>query len=548
MKNTPTLSIHYFFKISLSSLALSSIFLLNSINLCYGQENNNIPESEENTQNLIEIESIKLVGSTVFLEEDFTPIIEPLLGKSITRKELQEVVEQINKLYLDNNYVTSDAVLVEETLTTGNIQIAIIEGSIEKVIIEGNKRINSSYISKRIARGATTPFNPSKLEDQLKLLRLNPLFENVSATLRKGNSLNQSILVVKVEEANAFTGKVEMNNYSPPSVGSEKFEIDLNYGNLTGNGDKISLNYDHTFAGGSDNIQFGYNLPVNSLDGSVNFGFNYNNNEVIQEPFDELNITGESIKLELNYRQPLFKNPREELALSLGFAYEDGQTFLLDQPTGFGFGPDEEGVSRTSIINFAQEYLSRNESGVWSLRSQFNFGISIFDTTTNQAPIPDGQFFSWLGQIQRVQVLSPNNFLIIQGNFQLTPDSLLPAQQFIIGGGQSLRGYRQNYLAGDNGVRFSIEDRIIVKRDENGVAKIQLAPFFDFGTVWNSDNNPNIIAQRKTAIASLGLGLLWQPVKNLKMRFDYGIPLIEIDDEGNNAQDKGFYFSVGYGW
>lgn len=548
MRNNYNISRYCILRKTLYYIALSSVFLLNFVNLCYAQENNNFSEREENNQQLIIIKSIKVIGSTVFVESDFLRLIKPLLDKTVTRDQLQKVVEQINKLYLDNNYVTSDAVLVEDTLTTGNIQIAIIEGGIEEIIIEGNKKINSSYIRNRIARGATTPFNPSKLEDQLKLLRLNPLFKNVSATLKKGNSLNQSILVVKVEEANPFTGKVEINNYSPPSVGSEKFEIDLNYGNLTGNGDKIYLNYDHTFAGGSDNIQFGYNLPVNSLDGSVSFGFNYNSNEVIQEPFDQLNITGESIKLELNYRQPLFKNPREELALSVSFAYEDGQTFLLDQPTGFGFGPNEEGVSRTSVINFAQDYLSRNQSGVWSLRSQFNFGIGIFDATTNAAPIPDGLFFSWLGQIQRVQVLSPNNFLIIQGNFQLTPDSLLPAQQFIIGGGQSLRGYRQNYLAGDNGVRLSIEDRIIVKRDENGLVKIQLAPFFDFGTVWNSDNNPNIISQEKTAIASLGLGLLWQPVKNFKMRFDYGIPLIEINDEGNNAQDKGFYFSAGYEW
>jgi hemolysin activation/secretion protein len=68
-----------------------------------------------------------------------------------------------------------------------------------------------------------------------------------------------------------------------------------------------------------------------------------------------------------------------------------------------------------------------------------------------------------------VQRLSDNNLLIAQLEAQLTPNGLLPSQQFVIGGGQSLRGYRQNARAGDNGVKFSLEDRIALDKDESGV-------------------------------------------------------------------------------
>ena len=61
----------------------------------------------------------------------------------------------------------------------------------------------------------------------------------------------------------------------------------------------------------------------------------------------------------------------------------------------------------------------------------------------------------------------------------------------MIGGGQSVRGYRQNVRAGDNGFRFSIEDRIILVRDEGGEPVFILAPFFDMGSVWNVGDNPN---------------------------------------------------------
>lgn len=90
-------------------------------------------------------------------------------------------------------------------------------------------------------------------------------------------------------------------------------------------------------------------------------------------------------------------------------------------------------------------------------QSQFNLGVGVLDATLNPEPVPDSRFFSWLAQVQRVQRLGKDNLLIMQGDLQLTPDSLLSFHQFLIGGGQSVRGYAQSSRSGDNGVRLSLE-------------------------------------------------------------------------------------------
>jgi hemolysin activation/secretion protein len=141
--------------------------------------------------------------------------------------------------------------------------------------------------------------------------------------------------------------------------------------------------------------------------------------------------------------------------------------------------------------------------------------------------------------------LDKNNFLIIQADAQLTPNSLLPSEQFVIGGAQSVRGYRQNARSGDSGVRFSVEDRITLVRNSQEEAVFLVAPFFDMGYVWNNSNQFTF-QESQRFIAGLGLGFIWQPISGMTVRLDYAPPLIYLDNRGNNIQDNGFYFSVNY--
>ncbi len=497
---------------------------------------------------LITVERIEFKGNTVFSENEINTIIKPVEGKTVQIEEIRKISDTLSQLYLDRGYITSRAILNEASLSSGVVEIEAIEGSLEKIEVEGAKRINPNYVRSRIQLGASTPLNTGSLEDQLRLLRAEPIFENVEASLKAGSGIGKSILVVRINEARRLEGNVGVDNYSPPSVGSERLVGNIIYRNLTGQGDTFNVSYNRTTAGGAETWDLNYQIPVNAKNGTIQLRTSWNRNQVIQEPFRTLDISGKSELYEITYRQPFLRTPSEELALSLGFTFQDGQTFTFAGPTPFGFGPDENGVSRTSVIKFGQEYTKRDVTGAWALRSLFSFGTGFFDATENAsrgADIPDGEFISWLAQIQRVQVINPDNFLIVQADLQLAFDGLLPSQQFVVGGGQSVRGYRQNVRAGDNGLRFSVEDRITLERDEAGTATFQIAPFFDLGYVWNVSDNPNFLQDQKF-IAGLGLGILWQPLPRLNIRLDYGLPLVNLDDRGKNTQDEGFYFNVNY--
>ncbi|MEB3831260.1 ShlB/FhaC/HecB family hemolysin secretion/activation protein [Phormidium sp. CCY1219] len=499
---------------------------------------------EETPSPQIPVREIRVSGSTVLTEEQIEAITAPIEGTSVTLEELRRIADRITQEYLDRGYITSRAVLVDQVVENGIVEIRVIEGSLQEIEVQGNNRVRDSYIRSRIELGAGSPLNTANLEDRLRLLRLNPLFENIEASLRAGEEIGASILTVRVQEANPFGLSVGADNLSPPSVGSERLGGVMSYRNITGFGDEISAAY-YWGVGDSQVWDFSYRIPINAMNGTLGIRVAPNSNGIIQPEFRELNIEGESELYEVSFRQPLVRSPRQEFALSLGFTHQESQTFVDEEPFGFGSGPDEDGIGSTSTIKFGVDYLRRDVRGAWSLRSLFNLGTGFLDATVNPDPIPDGRFFSWIAQVQRVQRIGNSQLLIVQGDLQLSTNSLLSSQQFVIGGGASLRGYRQNVRSGDNGFRVSVEDRIILMRDASGTPIFQLAPFVDVGAVWNHPDNPNELPD-ETFLAGVGMGILWQLFPGLNLRLDYGRPIFEIDDKGDNAQDEGFYFTVNY--
>ncbi|MGR3275083.1 ShlB/FhaC/HecB family hemolysin secretion/activation protein [Acaryochloris marina NIES-2412] len=497
----------------------------------------------------IEVTRIDVVGSTVLAESEINPIIQPLEGKTVTLADLNTAAQDITKLYLAKGYLTSRAIVSPQTITDGVVQIQIVEGSLESIDIEGNNRLNTGYIRSRIEQGVDEPLNTNDLEDQLQLLKADPLLDNIDATLQAGQGKGKSQLKLEVDEVSSLILGANVDNYTTPSTGLVRAGVTVGNRNLTGNGDSLLASYNRSVTGGLNTIDASYTIPVNAKNGTVQLRTIIQRNEITEGRFNVLDIDSDSERYSLSFRQPLIRNPREEFALSLGFSHQRNRGFITTDafPIDNVFRPtipgaDANGITRTSIIQFGQDYTHRDSSGVWALRSQFNLGVDI-GATSNPDPIPDGEFFSWLAQAQRVQRLGKNNLLIMQADLQLTPDSLLSSEQFTVGGAQSVRGYRQNALSGDNGFRFSLENRIALAKNEEGSPVFQVAPFVDLGVVFNS-NNPNPVGD-DNFIIGLGLGLLWEPVPEINIRLDYAPPIIDLN-RGNDIQDHGFYFSINY--
>ncbi|MBW4604160.1 MAG: ShlB/FhaC/HecB family hemolysin secretion/activation protein [Calothrix sp. FI2-JRJ7] len=510
----------------------------------------NTPTAPEQNQpgdipQTIKVTKFNVSGSTVFSAKDFDKITEKYRNRPITIAELFQVRSEITKYYVDRGYITSGAYIPPQKLKDGVVEIRVIEGSLEEIKVNGTRRLNAGYVRSRLEIATRKPLNRERLLEALQVLQLNPLIQNLSAELAAGTRPGVSTLAVEVREAKTFDAQFSIDNGRSPSVGSFRRSVQLSEANLLGWGDSLSSSYTNT--DGSNSFDFNYTVPINPRNGTFAFSYGTSDNNVIERPFNILDIESYSKYYEVTLRQPIIQKPNRELAVGLALTRRESQASLLnDDPNGPipfpAVGADSNGRTSVTALRFIQEWTQRDSQQVFAARSQFSIGLDALNSTTN-ADSPDSRFYAWRGQAQWVRLLAPDTLLLLRGDLQFADRPLVALEQFGLGGQQSVRGYRQDALLTDNGFFASAEVRLPIWRQRQSQSVLQVVPFIDVGTSWNKGDTPN---PETSTLVSTGLGLRLQLGSRLNAQIDWGIPLVSIDSRKNTWQENGIYFSVIY--
>ncbi|BAZ06820.1 ShlB/FhaC/HecB family hemolysin secretion/activation protein [Calothrix sp. NIES-3974] len=476
-------------------------------------------------------------GSTIYKPEKFAEILEKYTNRELSFVELLEARSQITKLYVDNGYVTTGAIIPPQEIKDGIVKIQVIEGELEAIKVSGVSRLNPNYIRSRLQYSIRKPVNVPQVLEALRTLQLDPLIENLSAELGAGVRPGTNVLEVRIQEADSFRTEIVLDNGRSPSVGTFRRRVQISEGNLLGWGDGLSVGYTNT--DGSNAFDASYSLPINPRNGTINFSYSVTANNVIEAPFNDLDIVSNSRTYELTYRQPLYQRPSGEFTIGFTASRRESETSLLDTPFPLSPGADDQGRVRVSALRFFQEWSQRDTTQVFAARSQFSIGVGAFDATINDNA-PDSRFYLWRGQAQWVRLLAPDTLLLIRGDAQIADRPLLSSEQFGLGGLGSVRGYRQDFLLTDNGAIFTTEVRLPVWKQRQNL--LHIIPFIDIGTAWNKSGNEARLDNN--TLASIGLGLQLNLGERFNARLDYGIPLISVDSRKNSWQENGIYFTI----
>jgi hemolysin activation/secretion protein len=129
---------------------------------------------------------------------------------------------------------------------------------------------------------------------------------------------------------------------------------------------------------------------------------------------------------------------------------------------------------------------------------------------------------------------------LFRTDLQLSNGPLFPMERMAIGGYASVRGYRENQEVRDQGVVSSVEVRIPILDDPEGVGLFQLAPFVDVGHVWD---HRDAVDEGEKTLASTGVGLRWTYTRWLSAQIYWGAQLDHVSTSGD-LQDDGVHFQI----
>ncbi len=485
------------------------------------------------------VRKIRITGNTVIPDAELEKIAAPFENRELGNIELEELRQQLTARYIKAGYINSGAVLPDQKVSEGVIEIRIVEGKLTRTEIEGTEHFDKAYFSDRIALHAGPPLNLPELEQELQILLRDPLVKSMNAQLVPGERPGEAVLKAKVEEAPRYNLGLVLDNKLSPSLGDVKGTLLGSINNLIGRGDVLEGEF-----GYAEGIPYDFNLryrtPINVHDTAIGVHYATTKAEVVESPFNVLDIKSRLESIGAQVSHPVIRTPNKQLVLAGVVERRETKTTLLGVPFSFSPGVND-GKATVSALRLVGDYVDRGRTQVIAARSTVSIGLDAFGSTIN-ANAPDSRFTAWLGQFQWVKLLGERgDQLRFRADFQYTNNALLPVEQYAVGGLDSVRGYRAFQLLRDKGYTASIEYRIPVLSNPVGERNLQFAAFVDTGGAkFNARQNPG-----PSELTGIGVGLIWNPSAEFSAELYYANGLNDVPDPPSHSlQDDSVYFRL----
>lgn len=500
----------------------------------------NAPDGSEKA--FFVLKTIQINGMTAYPLSSIEPIYAADIGQKISVKRLFEIMNAVQKKYLDDGYGLSRVTMPNQDVNNGNVSLEVIEGYAAEVSLDGDfpKSPVLDDAQKQIA--AMRPLNTKKLEKLL--LTLNDLpglnVSAVLAALKEQTTPGGVRLILKQNPEKSFAAFLSMNNhgsrYSGPIqlVGStRKSSVITPYDEISATLSAAIPLSEMRYAG----LKYqrpvwgahGVNLELEASIGRTNPG----------DSLKALDVKGQSQSYKMGLSYSPIRERSQTLELQTGFEVRQSQT---------DFAGSQLYDDRLRIISFGASYNNADSyDGLNAFELTYSQGLDILgvreagsaDLSRSEGRPDFHKIYVSAGRLQPL----PYKFeflTALQGQYSFDP--LLSSEEFGFGGGQFGRGYDPSEITGDKGVSASFELRRNMFIGNPNFA-YQGYGFFDIGKVWNIDPN----AADKISAASTGLGLRVGTSYGWSGDINLAVPLTKKPDNApkyTNGQSPRILFSV----
>ncbi len=470
------------------------------------------------------------------------------LGGVADLAALEALRRELTEALVSAGYVSSGVLLREIDLDAGTATYELVAGRLVEIRVSGDGvateergfgEIDPDYVARRLDL-SDGPFALPEAEERLRILLRDRTIERVDAAIRPGARLGETALDLDVKARRPFDFSFTVANDTPDSVGEETARLGLAFRNLVTPGDELRAQAELTE--GRKRLVLDADAPLWPGGPAPFAAFELSQSDFVREPFRSANVASDFVSAGFGLRVPVIETSRRRLTGIVSLDWKRGRSTVAGVPFSFEPGP-RNGLSKTAVLSFAGEYVDLGEARTIALRAAANLGLPILGATENPAGTPDGEFLTLVGQAQTAILLDERATLIARAQGQWASRALLPLEQVAIGGRDTVRGFGEAVLAGDDAVvggfelRYALTDLPAPELTPAGhEATVTIAPFLDAGAVRRKGGSFQ-------ELVGAGAGLLWTPAPGFDMAFWLGAKL-SGSPRGAGIQGEGAHFAV----
>jgi len=498
-----------------------------------------------------DIRSYRIEGNTLLQQAEIDRGLAPFIGRRKDFGDVQRALEALQDLYQQGGYAGIQITLPEQELERGDVTFRVVEPRVTRVLVEGNEHFSSDNARRSVPSlvPGRTPLT-REISASIRVANENPAKQS-AVLLRPAAGEGEVDAVIRVADVPPLRYSINFDNTGNEETGKYRTGFAVQHSNLFDLDHVLTAQYITSPQNTNDVEVFGvgYRIPLYGLGDSIDLiaGYSTVDSGTVQNLFD---VSGQGAVYAVRYNQNLRKIDDLEHRLVYGLDYRAYQNLVTPVGGTFNFVPDIT-VHPVSVIYGAQLKQERREYG-------FYFGVA--------QNIPGGNdgtddVFKSSRTGARAAYRTTRFGGTVSGSFrkdwqfrvkmdaQYSRDALIAAEQFGLGGSESVRGFNERYTSNDKGYRSNWE----IYTPELGTmlgmekAKFRLLTFYDTGHVIR--NNPQPGELKNVSLDSIGFGVRMNYGSNVTIKADFAEVLHDGTQAGTatgRTHGNRWHMTVGY--
>jgi hemolysin activation/secretion protein len=482
----------------------------------------------------VPITELVVTGNTLLEPEVLNATLARFKGE-LTMDQLKAAALAVQALYRDAGYGAVIAYVPEQSGAPGQATIAVLEGRISRVEVIGNSQFTADNVLRSMPAltVGSTP-HVRRLDTQVRLANENPA-KRIALTLEPGKQAGEVDARVLVAEQSPSLWTVAIDNTGNDATGKLRAYLRYQQAALWDLDHVLSLQAGTSPTEPSNAFSFGgnYRIPLYEHGMTLDLFAAYSDadggNTVTTAGSLRFNGSGEVLGALLTKHLQRWGEFDQQLGFGLDYRHYLNNCEIAGLPAGAcGSAGESVTVNPLSIAYTAQK--AGKNPAAFSVGLSHNLGLFGPDGgAENFEAVRRGaeQYYTLLRFAGYATLSLPGQWQL-QGRLsgQLTPDALIPGEQFGVAGATVVRGYIEREVIGDRGVAGSAELFAPAWLEHFGTpqAMLQGLAFVDAGRVWNHLDTPCVGVSSNCTLASVGLGLR-AALQGLQLRVDVGYAL-----------------------